>query len=68
MRKEQAATGLKAARHDAAVLPAREKKKYIIINQHLTQFMQEYANGELNARGASPTYNALQLNSTVFSL
>ena len=48
MRKEQAATELKAARHDAAVPPAREKKKYIIINQRPAQFKQEYATGERN--------------------
>ena len=37
---------LKTAQHDAAVQPARKKKKYIVVNQRLAQFKQEYANGE----------------------
>ena len=47
IRKEQAATELKTAQHDAAVQPARKKKKYIVVtlvNQRLAQFKQEYAN------------------------
>ena len=46
IRKEQAATELKTAQHDAAVQPARKKKKYIVVNQRLAQFKQKYANGE----------------------
>ena len=44
IRKEQAATELKTAQHDAAVQPSRNKKKYIVVNQRLAQFKQEYAN------------------------
>ena len=40
IRKEQAATELKT-QHDAAVQPARKKKKYIVVNQRLAQFKQE---------------------------
>ena len=46
IRTEQAATELKTAQHDAAVQPARKKKKYIVVNQRLAQFKQEYSNGE----------------------
>ncbi len=46
VRKEQAATELKTAKHDAAVQPAQKKKKYIVVNQRIAQFKQEYANGE----------------------
>ena len=46
IRKEQAATELKTAQHHAAVQPARKKKKYIVVNQRLAQFKQEYVNGE----------------------
>ena len=52
-RKEQAATELKTAQHDAAVQPAQKKMKYIVVNQRLAQFKQEYVNGErfLHAAG-----------------
>ena len=39
IRKEQAATQLKTAQHDAVVQPARKKKKYIV-----AQCKQEYVN------------------------
>ena len=46
MRKEQAATELKLAQHDAAIQPPHKKRKYQIVNQHLTQYKQEYVMGE----------------------
>ena len=45
-RKEQAATELKLAQHDAAIPPPQRKRKYRIVNQHLAQLKQEYVMGE----------------------
>ncbi|KAI0232130.1 hypothetical protein LSAT2_017539, partial [Lamellibrachia satsuma] len=42
-RKEQAATKLKPAQHDAAIPPPQKKRKYRVVNQRLAQFKQELA-------------------------
>ena len=41
-RKEQAATELKLAQHDAVIQPPQNKRKYQIVNKRLAQFKQEY--------------------------
>ncbi|KAK2192012.1 hypothetical protein NP493_41g06047 [Ridgeia piscesae] len=44
LKREQAATQLKVAQHDAAMLPP-QKKKNIVMGQHLAVFKQEYGSG-----------------------
>ena len=46
MRKEQAATELKLAQHNAAIPPPQKMRKYWVVNQRLAQFKQEYVMGE----------------------
>ena len=46
MRKDQAATELKLAQHDAAIQPSQKKRKYWIVNQRLAQFKHEYVTRE----------------------
>ena len=45
-RKEQAATELKLAQHDAAIQPSQKKRKYQIVNQRLAQHKQECVMGK----------------------
>ena len=45
-RKEQAATELMLAQHDAAIPPPQKKRKYRIVNQHLAMFKQVHVMGE----------------------
>ena len=42
LKREQAATELKVAQHDAAILPPQKKKKHTVMDQHLAVFKQEY--------------------------
>ena len=44
--KDQAATELKLAHHDAALPPPQKKRKYQIVNQCLAQHKQEYVMGK----------------------
>ena len=44
-KREQAATELKVAQHDAAILPPQKKKKHIVTDQRLAVVKQEYDSG-----------------------
>ena len=44
LKREQAATELKVAQHDATILPP-QKQKHIVTDQHLAVLKQEYDSG-----------------------
>ena len=45
LKREQAATELKGAQHDVAILPPQKKTKHIVMNQCLAVFKQEHGSG-----------------------
>ena len=45
LKREQAATELKVAQHDAAILPPQKKKNHIVTYLHLAVLKQEYDSG-----------------------